>query len=101
MQVYFELVRIPEGKTLMDLFDQTCSGHPALEYDFASHVQVIAGADGMNQPLPSPFLDAVETVFLLLRNECEQPVTVTVKHEIDLAVFMPVQVLKYSVQARF
>lgn len=100
MQVYLQLVRMPEGNTLMDLFDQTCSGNPAVAYDFAAHVPIAAGADGPHEALPSEPLDAVETVFLLLRNECDQPVSVTVKQEIDLAVFMPVRVLQYGVQVR-
>ena len=95
-------MRIPEGQALSDLFDDVCDGI-ATEVDFAKHVDLIA------QPplLPGAFatsseaLEATDTVFLLIRNECSEKIQVTVAHDIDLVLSFPMHSLKYIAQVCF
>jgi ligand-binding sensor protein len=102
LQVFTELVRMPEGQALSNLFDSVCDGVVSTVNDFAKHVDLVAEPSRKSGQTvsTSDTMAAADTVFLIIRNECSDKVTVTVTHDIDLVLTLPMRVLKTSAQVR-
>ena len=98
------LVQIPEGSSLAQRFGDVCAGVIA-PLDFAKHIDLVThpGIDRshtIQKQVPSNALTTEETVFLLIRNECSDAVSVTVKHDIDILLTLPLAGIRICVQVR-
>lgn len=63
------------------------------------YVSMTAG-DGSVEHSEARALKSDDTVFLVIRNECSEPVTLTVEHEIDIVLTLPIRPLRNIVQVR-
>jgi hypothetical protein len=102
VKVFTELVRIPEGPTLMKLFGDMCNGGDS-QVDFAKHVDLVADshfASSKDTKASSDSMVATDTVFLLIRNECPGVITVSVDHDIHILVPLSLQGIRNLLQAR-
>jgi hypothetical protein len=86
---------MPDGEALSDLFDDFCDG-VAVAIDFANHIELPSVHTDATHTATS--LAAVDTVFLLIRNECEQSVTLSVKHDIAIFFAIPMAQLRLAAQ---
>jgi hypothetical protein len=101
MQVFAELVRMPEGEALNRLFDDVCDGL-IRRVDFAQHLDVKQGP-AVPVPIESGLgapLTASDTVFLLIRNECAETVTITIQHEIKILFAIPLSAAQAGTRVR-
>lgn len=98
-QVYAQLMRIPEGRALKDLFTAVCDGAAADVAD-ARHIGVDAHAADDLAHAAAGVVQASDTVFLLVRNGCSRSVVVTVEHGVDLVVAVPLSAATRGAQVR-
>ena len=94
--MYAQLVHVPEGAALRDLFTNVCHGADA-DLGLAQHVGYVdthAGGDD------DDVMAASDTVFLLVRNGCDTSIFITVEHGVDLVVTVPLPVVTHGAQVR-
>lgn len=60
----------------------------------------MTAGDGSVEHSEARALKSDDTVFLVIRNECSEPVTLTVEHEIDIVLTLPIRPLRNIVQVR-
>ena len=101
LQVFTELVHIPQGSSLAHRFEDVCAGAVA-SMDFADHIDLVAGPAYSQivhvSAATHASLMSVDTGFLLVRNECGAPVTVVVDHNIDIVLSLPLSLLRLGTQ---
>lgn len=98
-QVYAQLMRIPDGRALKDLFTAVCDSAAADVAD-ARHIGVDVHAADDLAHAAAGVVHASDTVFLLVRNGCSRSVVVTVEHGVDLVVAVPLSAATRGAQVR-
>lgn len=100
VQVFAQLARIPEGKAVAELFEEVCNGVDNV-MDFAMHLDIESpevGGNGLRYPRQS--MKTSDPVFLIVRNDCEKRVAITIEHEVDLLFAVPLSTVNQLLQVR-
>ena len=96
VQVYVQLLELGPGAELTSIFQSLCSGHVKIG-NLPYHVTAQASLewDSMGKPLT-----ATKTVHLLVRNECAKDINITIDHQVDLLLAVPLNSAVACAQVR-
>jgi hypothetical protein len=100
VQVVAQLVLFPEGKALTEMFEEFCHGVDKV-MEFARHVDMDSPvARASRQRNPKESMKTSEPVFLIVRNNCEGSVAITIEHEVDLLFALPLSTVSRLLQVK-